>query len=70
MSGDDYLKLAPYDLTLVEATDHGWRVRAGSGEPFWLSRSRYSVEPPEPQIGRVARWSLPAWLASKRGLAG
>ena len=23
MSGDDYLKLAPYDLTLVEATDHG-----------------------------------------------
>jgi hypothetical protein len=68
MSGDDHLKLASYDLALVEVSDHGWLVRSGSGEPFWLPRRHCSVEPPSPEVGQIARWSVPGWLSSKRGL--
>ena len=68
MSGEAYLQSASYALTLVETTADFWRVRGAAGEVFLLPRRHCSVDPPEPIIGQVARWSVPGWLASKRGL--
>lgn len=55
-----------YELKLVGQTDAAWCVDTEEEQGVWLPKSQ--VECDRPRLGHVCTFTVPNWLAEKKGL--
>lgn len=62
-----------YDVELVYhyETERAYKVSEGGdeGAAVWLPKSQVECDEPDPGVGQVIGFAVPAWLLEEKGLA-